>query len=129
MRKIINFTDKVLGMINLIQEKEGHRTFSSTVHSIISRYYDDKYFTKWKEGIKGITPDAPVEPEKQKMTPPEICEYFGGTVDKKNLLGPACLQVKGRGATDYKTHVPLREMGIVGPRGDFTIDKVEVVDE
>lgn len=73
MKKIIDFTDRVLKMIETIQEREGQRTFSATVQSIISQYHEDKFFSKYKENnVK--------QKEVKHYTPEEICEKLNGFV-------------------------------------------------
>ena len=119
MRKIINFTDKTLSMIDFIKESEGHNNFSATVISIISRYYDKKYYTKWNQpkNKKVILPSIPEE----QMTEEQICESLGGKVERDNNGTMVC-----KGPIGYEgssISAPLTLMGEKGAAGDYRIKK------
>lgn len=81
MRKTIDFTEKILEKIEIIRNREGHATFSATVMSSISNYFDSKYFSKWKESTaKPLTPEKIQKQKEDAMTDQQYCEYLGGEV-------------------------------------------------
>lgn len=127
MKKLIDFSEKVSSMVKEIIEREGHKTFSGAIHSIISQYYRDEYFNKYKIGVKSSAPGVEAPPEPKIMTRATICEFFGGDVDMNNLLGRSCISPIDRAGVKRKL-APLISMGIVSQYGDYTIDGVEVVD-
>ena len=128
MKKLIDFSDRVVGMVKEVVEKEGHKTFSGAVHAIISQYYDKKYFTKYSGSKKSSSKLLePVEPELKVYTTAEACEFFGGKVDMFNLKGRTCLAPVDRVGKVLRT-APLTAMGIVSQYGDFTIDNAKVVE-
>ena len=65
-------------------EREGHKTFTGAVFSMISGYYDDKYFSKYKE--KSETKILP----KEILTNEQKCEKAGGKVGVHNG-GDVCI--------------------------------------
>lgn len=86
MKKLINFSDATLRKVAYIMEREGYISFSSAIVAIISGYYDNKYFTKWKNGtIKMIK-----EPNEPKMTPEQRCEEDGNMVRVRESDGVKC---------------------------------------
>ena len=89
MKKTIDFTEKVIETVKFIKDQEGHKTFTATLHNIISQYYLKFYFTKY--GGAGSIKKTVVEPLKPDMTPGQICEFVGGTVGKNDAMKPACI--------------------------------------
>jgi hypothetical protein len=109
MKKIIDFTDKILETINFIKEKEGQRTFSATVHSIVSSYYNQKYYSKYNQvGVK-IKEFKGVKAEIQPgLTKEQLCEQIvGGKIIKMPDGSLKCEYKDGA----FLTKVPLTMVG------------------
>jgi hypothetical protein len=78
MKKIINFSDKTLSLIDFIKKTEGHNNFSATVISIISNYYKKEYFDKrGKNNIQEVE-------EPKEYTNTQKCEMGGGHIFDNN---------------------------------------------
>lgn len=92
------------------------------------KFRHDKAFPAYNVKVGGsAVPGAPGEPEPKIMTQPEICERFGGTVDKKHLLGPTCLAMTCPDGN--KRNIALKELGHEGRYGDLRVPGYEVKDE
>lgn len=83
MKKIIDFSERVIDIVNFIREQEGHKTFIGALHSIVSSYYNKFYFSKYKgkSGSRSVIDSALTE---EKLTPEQICEKKGGKVVTRN---------------------------------------------
>ena len=110
-KKLIDFTEIILRKVEDTRIREGHRTFTSTLFSIVTQYYDKKYYDKRAPMNKGSGIVSNDE-----MTPEQICEALGGKVSR-NESGPVCLIPKGHNVVS----VPMTMMGEKGMLGDYRI--------
>ena len=78
-------TERELEMLLFIQEKEGHFKISEAVHACIRNYYNDKYYTKYKD--YSVTPINNKKEEEENLTVEQYCEKAGGKVVKSELSG------------------------------------------
>jgi len=128
MKKIVIFLDdREEEVLNALIKRYGGKAPAIIKEALKFRF--DKAFPAYnvKTGGGLSILGAPAEPEIKIMTQPEICEYFGGTVDKKHLIGPVCL---GMTLPDKsRRNVLLKELGHVGKYGDLTVPGYEVKDE
>lgn len=85
MKKLIDFPDVVLRKVEMIREREGHKTFTSALFSAVSQYYDRKYFSKHKGAVAAQDIDLGIE-----LTPEQACESVGGKVESVNGI-PMCV--------------------------------------
>ena len=83
MKKLIDFTDRAIEMVEFIQKAEGHKTFISALHTCIAQYHDGKYFNKYKSKIVN---ELTLEED---LTVEQICEKKGGTVTVREGI-PVC---------------------------------------
>ncbi|MCR4307817.1 MAG: hypothetical protein NUV80_04590 [Candidatus Berkelbacteria bacterium] len=88
MKKLIDFPDVVLKKVEMIRDREGHKTFTAALFSSVSQYYDHKYFSKHKGYIAAQAPE--LEPE---LTPEQYCEQKGGRVETVNGVPMCILQI------------------------------------
>ena len=107
MKKIIDFTEVVLKKIETIREKEGHKTFSATVHSIVAAYFDRKYFSKNNQSRMAVVNIDPVED----LTQEQICEIKGGKVIKGEGGVMMCEFKVNKLNSVFTTLAPLSMMG------------------
>ena len=119
MKKTIDFSSRVMEMMKFIIEQEGHKNFTSSLHSIISQYYNKNYYSKWNKS-KGEKVALLSIPE-DKMTEEQMCEALGGKVVRDNNGTLTC-----KGPIGYEgssISAPLSLMGEKGAAGDYRIKK------
>lgn len=110
MRKAIDFSDRLVEMVEFIKKEDGHKTFSATLHAIVSEYYRKQYHNKYQTVTKTMDP---IKEEKAKeYTKEEICEKLGGKCVMYNGIQQCEIPM---GA--MKKYVPLSMMGT----GDYKI--------
>ena len=73
MRKTIDFEEVLINKVKDVMSREGHRTFTSAVFSMLNGYYNKNYFNKYKGEKIEIIP-------KIEYTPEQKCEMIGGKV-------------------------------------------------
>lgn len=92
MKKLIDFSEKAIEILDFVKEAEGHKTFSAVLHSVIAGYYGKVYHSKY--GTKGARVADPAEKTPwERMTVEQYCESVGGTVDSS--AGVCVIPIQG----------------------------------
>ena len=91
MKKLIDFPDVIVKKIEDARQREGHKTFTAALNSIVSAYYDKKYFDKRRVDV--VKPLGVID-----LTPEQECEKYGGKVVEMNGIRVCRMPTVGESA-------------------------------